>query len=80
VVPLARLCHLRRVAEACERVTDLFWRRLEGCGGGETYEVEFLHPEGGKSGDGAERLSRDKSCLDSESDSGRSLVPTETRG
>ena len=45
VVPLARLCHLRRVAEACERVTDLFWRRLEGCGGHETYEVEFLHPE-----------------------------------
>ena len=35
---LLRLCHLQRVPEACERVTDLFWRRLERCAASKPHE------------------------------------------
>ena len=35
---LLRLCHLQRVPEACERVTDLFWLRLERCAASKPHE------------------------------------------
>ena len=35
---LLRLCHLQRVPEVCERVTDLFWRRLERCAASKPHE------------------------------------------